>query len=62
MKRAGRTENEIKQQREGNIYTADELKLRLMLNMLDTHEFIEKLQAAGLSRTLQSFPRFLELC
>jgi len=59
VKRAGRTEHEIKQQREGNIHTA-ELKLRLMLNMLDTHEFIEKLQAAGLSRTLQSFPRFLE--
>jgi hypothetical protein len=62
MKRAGRTEQEIKQQqREGNIYTA-EFKLKLMLNMLDTHEFIEKLQAAGLSRTLQSFPRFLEFC
>ena len=60
LKRAGRTEQEIKQQREkGNTYTA-EFKLRLMLNMLDTHEFIEKLQAAGLSRTLQSFPRFLE--
>jgi hypothetical protein len=60
MKIAGRTEHEIKQQREGNIYTA-ELKLRPMLNRLDRYEFIKKLQAAGLSRSLQSFRRFLEV-
>ena len=48
LKRAGRIEHEIEQHREGNIYTA-ELKLRQMLNRLDRYEFIEKLQAAGLS-------------
>jgi hypothetical protein len=40
MKRAGRTEHEIKNNREkGNIYTA-KLKLRPMLNRLDRYEFI----------------------
>jgi hypothetical protein len=48
MKRAGKTEHEIKQQREGNKYTADELKLKLILNMLDSHEFIEKITSCGI--------------